>query len=84
MLPRALALRVLGLAAGSLALAATWALYNVHMPLLLGAFIESRALRGAIMGLDNVLALLLIPIIGAWSDRVEGRWGRRLDRKSVV
>ena len=78
MLPRPLLLRVLGIATGSLALAATWSLYNVHMPLLLGQFIESRALRGAIMGLDNVLALVLIPVIGAWSDRVEGRWGRRL------
>lgn len=78
MLPRALLLRVIGIAAGSFALAATWSLYNVHMPLLLGEFIESRALRGAIMGLDNVLALLLIPVVGAWSDRVEGRWGRRL------
>jgi hypothetical protein len=48
------------------------------MPLLLGAFIDSRALRGAIMGLDNVVAIMLIPVVGAWSDRVDGRWGRRL------
>ena len=70
--------RVLGIATGSLALAAIWSLYNVFMPLLLGAFLESRAARGAIMGLDNVIAVLLIPLVGAWSDRVRGRWGRRL------
>lgn len=70
--------RVLGIATGSLALAAIWGLYNVFMPLLLGAFLESRAARGAIMGLDNVVAVLLIPVVGAWSDRVRGRWGRRL------
>ncbi|TVR86089.1 MAG: MFS transporter [Trueperaceae bacterium] len=78
MLPRPLVLRLLGIGAGSLALAAIWGLYNVFMPLLLGAFIDSRALRGAIMGLDNVVAIMLIPVIGAWSDRVDGRWGRRL------
>ncbi len=70
--------RLLGIATGSLALAAIWGLYNVYMPLLLGAFLESRAARGAIMGLDNVVAVLLIPVVGAWSDRVDGRWGRRL------
>jgi MFS family permease len=68
----------LGIASGSLALAAIWALYNVFMPLLLAGFLESRAARGAVMGLDNVVAVLLIPVVGAWSDRVRGRWGRRL------
>ncbi len=48
------------------------------MPLLLGEFIESRGLRGAIMGLDNALALLLIPVIGTWSDRVNTPLGSRL------
>ncbi|MDF1523125.1 MAG: MFS transporter [Trueperaceae bacterium] len=70
--------RLLGIASGSLALAAIWALYNVFMPLLLAGFLESRAARGAVMGLDNVVAVLLIPVVGAWSDRVRGRWGRRL------
>jgi len=77
-LPRPLLLRLLAIGTGSLALAAIWGLYNVFMPLLLGTFIESRALRGAIMGLDNVIAIVLIPVVGAWSDRVDGRWGRRL------
>jgi maltose/moltooligosaccharide transporter len=70
--------RLLGIASGSLALAAIWSAYNAFMPLLLGAYVESRALRGAIMGLDNVLALLLIPLVGVWSDALDSRWGKRL------
>ncbi len=76
--PRRLLLRLIGIGTGSLALAAVWGLYNVFMPLLLGVYIDSRALRGAIMGLDNVIAIVLIPVVGAWSDRVRGPWGRRL------
>src|SRR5690606_9089274 len=56
----------------------TWALYNTFMPLLLGEFISSRGWRGAIMGLDNVIAIVLIPVVGVWSDRVDGPWGKRL------
>ncbi|MCR6108974.1 MFS transporter [Bacillus sp. A301a_S52] len=63
---------------GFFALTLIWTFYNAYMPLILGDFIESRAIRGAIMGLDNVLAVLLIPIIGAWSDRVKTPLGNRL------
>lgn len=71
-------LRLLGIGAGSLSLAVTWALYNTFMPLLLGEFIASRGWRGVIMGLDNVIAIVLIPVVGVWSDRVDGPWGKRL------
>ncbi|UJW56163.1 MFS transporter [Bacillus sp. A116_S68] len=63
---------------GFFALTLIWTFYNAYMPLILGDFIESRAIRGGIMGLDNVLAVLLIPIIGAWSDRVKTPLGNRL------
>lgn len=69
---------VVGIGMGGLALAAIWSLYNAFMPLLLAEYVSSRSLRGFIMGLDNALAVLLIPVIGAWSDRVEGPWGKRL------
>lgn len=76
--PRGIGLpRLLGIASGALALAGIWTLYNVFMPLLLGEFIDSRTLRGGLMGLDNVIAVLVMPIVGAWSDRVEGRHGKR-------
>ena len=52
--------------------------YNAFLPLLYEEFLTSRALIGALMGTDNLVGLLLIPVIGAWSDRTTGRWGRRL------
>src|SRR5690554_3224466 len=63
---------------GFFALTLIWTFYNAYMPLILGDFIESRAIRGAIMGLDNLLAVILIPIIGAWSDKIDTRLGNRL------
>lgn len=71
-------LTVAAIGGGFFGVSVVWALYNAYMPLLLGAFIESRALRGAVMGLDNAFALALIPIIGAWSDGVRGSLGQRL------
>lgn len=52
--------------------------YNAFLPLMYREFIESRALIGLLMGTDNLLGLLLIPIVGAWSDRVNSPLGRRL------
>ncbi|MDE5416200.1 MFS transporter [Alkalihalobacterium chitinilyticum] len=63
---------------GFLALTLVWTIYNTFMPLILGDYIESSAIRGAIMGFDNLLAVLLIPVIGAWSDRVKSPLGQRL------
>jgi MFS family permease len=71
-------LRLLGIGAGSLSLAVAWALYNTFMPLFLGEFITSRGWRGVIMGLDNIIAIVLIPLVGVWSDRIDGPWGKRL------
>ncbi len=52
--------------------------YNAFLPLMYRNFFESRAAIGLLMGTDNLIGLLLIPIIGAWSDRVNSRHGRRL------
>ena len=71
-------LRLMGLGTGSLGLAATWALYNTFMPLLLAQFVSSAGVRGTIMALDNVIAVLMLPLVGAWSDRLGGRLGKRL------
>lgn len=76
--PSAGTAKLLGIGSGFLAITLAWSVYNAYMPLLLGQFIESRALRGAIMGLDNLMALLLIPLVGAWSDRVASPLGSRL------
>ena len=69
---------LLGLGIGAASLSITWGLYNIFMPLLLRDFVSSSGVRGAIMGIDNVLGLLFVPLIGALSDRLDGRLGKRL------
>lgn len=70
--------KIFAIGSGFFALTLVWTVYNTYMPLILGEFIESRAVRGAIMGLDNLMAVVLIPVIGAWSDRLDTRLGGRL------
>ena len=53
-------------------------LYDTYVPLFLGKYIASNSLVGLIMTLDNVLAIFLIPVFSAFSDRVDTRIGRRM------
>ncbi len=53
-------------------------LYDTYVPIFLGRFIESNSLIGTIMTFDNILAIFLIPITSALSDRVDTRIGRRM------
>ena len=71
-------LKIVAIGSGFFGLTLVWSVYNTYMPLLLGDFLGSRSLRGAVMGLDNALAVVLLPLIGAWSDRVRGPLGMRL------
>ncbi len=52
--------------------------YNAFLPLMYRAFFDSRAAIGLLMGTDNLIGLLLIPVVGAWSDRINSPLGRRL------
>lgn len=70
--------KILAIGSGFFALTLVWTLYNAFMPLILGEYINSRAIRGSIMGLDNLLAVILIPVIGTWSDRLKSPLGGRL------
>src|SRR5690625_5484007 len=70
--------KILAIGSGFLALTLVWTVYNTYMPLLLGDFIERRAIRGGIMGLDNLMAVILIPVIGSWSNRTKSPIGGRL------
>src|SRR3954447_7114573 len=70
--------KIFVIGSGFLALMLVWTFYNAYMPLILGEYIHSNGIRGAIMGLDNLLAVLLIPIIGTWSDKVDTKIGNRL------
>lgn len=62
-----------------LSISAFWQLYDNIVPLILeNTFGLGETLTGAVMALDNVLALFLLPIIGAFSDRVSTRLGKRM------
>ncbi|MDD4219248.1 MAG: MFS transporter [Sphaerochaetaceae bacterium] len=53
-------------------------LYDTYIPIFLGRYIKSNALIGAVMTLDNVFAIFLIPVFSAISDRTQTRIGRRM------
>lgn len=53
-------------------------LYDTYIPIFLGRYIESNAVIGTIMTLDNMFAIFLIPIFSAISDRTRTRIGRRM------
>ena len=57
---------------------AFWQAYDNTIPLILtNKFGMSQAWSGVIMALDNILALALLPLFGAISDRYMGKRGRR-------
>ncbi len=53
-------------------------LYDNYIPMFLGYYIDSSSLVGAVMTLDNILAIFLIPVFSALSDRTRTRIGRRM------
>lgn len=69
-----------------------WQLYNTYVPLFLQAgnpafnaagattvgFGMGPALTGFILVFDNIAGLFISPIVGAWSDSLRTRWGRRM------
>ena len=62
-----------------LSIQAFWELYNKIIPLILQrTFVLGDTLAGAIMALDNIFAVLLLPLFGTLSDRVDTPIGRRM------
>ena len=59
-----------------------WQIYDSLMPLFLRDFGMGATLRGLIMALDNVLAVVLLPFMGILSDRfpakLRSKFGRRM------
>jgi len=69
-----------------------WQLYNTYIPVYLQAgnpaFTEAGAttvgfglgpaLTGFILVFDNIAGLFISPIVGAWSDSLRSKWGRRM------
>ncbi|MCJ7718240.1 MAG: MFS transporter [Anaerolineales bacterium] len=75
---------------GFLGVMVIWQLYNAFVPIFLQTghpgFASSRNIlgfglnataTGAIMGIDNLAAIFILPMIGIWSDRIRTRIGRR-------
>lgn len=77
---------------GYLGISVMWQIYNLFVPLFLQAgdpafdaqgqitvlgFGLSATWSGALMTLDNIAALFILPMIGIWSDRTRTRIGRR-------
>lgn len=57
---------------------AFWQAYDNTIPLILtNKFGMSQAASGAVMALDNVLALFMLPLFGAISDRHNSKLGKR-------
>jgi len=62
-----------------MAIMSFWQMYDNIIPLILkNSFALNDVLIGAIMAVDNVLALFLLPFFGAWSDKINTRFGKRL------
>ena len=55
-----------------------WQAYDATIPVILtNKFGMSQTWSGVIMALDNVLAVILLPIFGAISDKCRSRYGKR-------
>lgn len=66
------------LGVGFLGVMVAFTTYNSFVPIMYAEFIERRSVIGLLMGTDNLIGLLLIPLVGVWSDRTRSRFGRRL------
>ena len=61
-----------------LSISAFWQMYDNIVPLILqNTFCLNESVIGALMAVDNVLAVFLLPVIGTFSDNVDTRLGRR-------
>lgn len=61
-----------------LSISAFWQMYDNIIPLILqNTFHLNETIIGAIMAMDNVLAVFLLPVIGTLSDKVDTKMGKR-------
>ncbi len=59
-------------------ISAFWQAYDAIIPLILtNHFGLPQTASGAVMSIDNVLAVFMLPVFGALSDRVNTRFGKR-------
>lgn len=61
-----------------LSISAFWQMYDNIIPLMLKYYFHiGDTIAGGIMALDNIFALIMLPIFGAWSDKISGKRGKR-------
>ncbi len=61
-----------------MSISAFWAVYDGAIPLMLtNTFGLSQGVTGAVMGIDNLLALFMLPLFGMLSDKTHTKLGRR-------
>lgn len=53
-------------------------LYDSYVQIFLSGYISKKTIVGMIMALDNIFALLLIPVVSVWSDHTRTPFGRRM------
>lgn len=62
-----------------LSISAFWQMYDNVVPLILkNSFGLGETVTGAVMAMDNVLALFLLPVFGTLSDKVDTKIGKRM------
>lgn len=61
-----------------LSISGFWQMYDTIIPLILqNTFNFKESVTGVIMALDNVIAIFLLPLFGALSDKADTRFGKR-------
>ena len=59
-------------------ISAFWGAYDAIVPkILTNLYDMKQSVSGFIMSFDNILAVFMLPIFGALSDRVNTKWGKR-------
>ncbi|MBQ3156333.1 MAG: MFS transporter [Clostridia bacterium] len=62
-----------------MSISAFWQLYDFSVPLILkDTYAMGDTAAGAVMAMDNIVALFLLPLFGALSDRCRMKMGRRM------
>jgi MFS family permease len=55
-----------------------WTLYDAQVPITLFEYLGSYGLVGLWMALDNMIGIILIPVMGSVSDNTRTKYGRRM------
>ncbi|MGB9833034.1 MAG: MFS transporter, partial [Caldisericum exile] len=56
-----------------------WGIYNTDIPIIVQTIYHlSNTLTGWVMNIDNILGLVLLPLVGMLSDRTNTRIGKRM------